>query len=366
MSVAVASPSGSMHDSGFDSTTKEVYEIDPLTDLRWTDFVHTHPKASVFHSRNWLNALRETYGYEPAALCTSKPEKPITDAVVFCRVTSWLTGRRIVSLPFSDHCEPLVSAPSDLNAILRRLEEEVRTKHSRYLEIRPINEDLCSSSGLRKCCEYFLHTIDLSPSSEALFKGFDKDSAQRRIRRAEREELGYKVGNSEELLREFFELFVMTRRRHHVPPQPYTWFRHLRRCFGDQLQIRVISYRGRPISSTLVLKHGRTVTYKYGASDVRFNYLGSMPLLFWRTMTEAKSEGYTRFDLGRSNTDNTGLIRFKENWGARRETMKYLQSGGGVRADASRLVPKLSYALSPMIPRWSLVVLGKLLYRHVG
>jgi hypothetical protein len=285
--------------------------------------------------------------------------------VVFCRITSWLTGKRIVSLPFSDHCEPLVSKPSDLNAILQRLEDEVRTRDWKYLELRPVKEP-CLSSGLGECGRYFLHTIDLSPSSEALFKSFDKDSAQRRIRRAEREELQYEVGNSQELLQKFFQLFVMTRLRHHAPPQPYRWFRQLRQCFGDQLQIRVVSYQRRPIASVLTLKHGRTVTYKYGGSDVRFNYLGSMPLLFWRTMNEAKREGYTRFDLGRSKIDNAGLIRFKDNWGAQRVAMKYLQSGDFARSDAIRLVTKWSYALSPMIPEWSLIALGKLLYRHVG
>src|SRR5579871_4482804 len=221
MSSVIAPPSGgSMRDCGPDNISK-VYEIDPLTDPRWVEFVETHPNASVFHSRNWLSALRDTYGYAPAALCTSEPGKPITNAVVFCRVTSWLTGKRIVSLPFSDHCEPLVSKPSDLKAILHHLQDEARTKHWKYLELRPIIQDLSVGSELRVSDQYFLHTIDISRSSEALFKSFDRDSAQRRIRRAEREELKYEVGNSEELLQRFFQLFVLTRRRHHIPPQPY-------------------------------------------------------------------------------------------------------------------------------------------------
>lgn len=44
-----------------------VYEIDPLTDPRWKTFVATHPDASVYHGISWLGALRDAYGYMPAA-----------------------------------------------------------------------------------------------------------------------------------------------------------------------------------------------------------------------------------------------------------------------------------------------------------
>ena len=348
------------------SSPTSVYEIDPLRDTRWTEFVESDANASVFHSPAWLTALRDSYGYTPSVLCTSKPGEPIVNGVVYCRVTSWLTGNRIVSLPFSDHCDPLVSKPADLSAILQRLKEEVQQKQWRYLELRPLKEGLVLHAGLEECRTYFWHWIDLSSESEELFKRFDKDSAQRRIRRAERESLKYEAGNSESLLKKFFDLFVMTRCRQRRPPQPYTWFQNLSRCFGDRLQIRVVSYRGRPIASSLTLKHGRSVTYKYGCSDVQFKSLGGTPLLFWRTIEEAKREGLTRLDLGRSDTDNAGLIRFKENWSAQRVTLKYYKTAGKSHGGAHRLASKVGESASRMAPKWSLIAAGKLLYRHIG
>src|SRR2546430_5296635 len=85
-----------------------LYSLDPLEDPRWAEFVQRHPRASVFHTPGWLEALRRTYGYEPVVYTTSLPRAELTNGLVFCRVRSWLTGRRLVSLPFSDHCEPLV------------------------------------------------------------------------------------------------------------------------------------------------------------------------------------------------------------------------------------------------------------------
>ncbi len=85
----------------------DVYELDPLRDHRWPSFLQRHPQASVFHSVGWLEALHRTYGYEPVAFTTSPPTSDLKRALLFCRIRSWLTGHRIVSLPFSDHCAPL-------------------------------------------------------------------------------------------------------------------------------------------------------------------------------------------------------------------------------------------------------------------
>ena len=45
--------------------TTGVSVLDPLADARWDDLLERHPRASVFHSRGWLEALKRTYGYEP-------------------------------------------------------------------------------------------------------------------------------------------------------------------------------------------------------------------------------------------------------------------------------------------------------------
>jgi hypothetical protein len=34
--------------------------IDPLTDARWEVFLQRHPRASIFHTPRWLEALRRT------------------------------------------------------------------------------------------------------------------------------------------------------------------------------------------------------------------------------------------------------------------------------------------------------------------
>ena len=58
--------------------------IDPLIDRRWRDLVARDPRASAFHTPEWLDALRRTYGYTPIAYATDGPE--LRDAIPFCVV----------------------------------------------------------------------------------------------------------------------------------------------------------------------------------------------------------------------------------------------------------------------------------------
>src|SRR5579864_5449978 len=99
-----------------------IYQINPLDDPRWLPFLNDHPRATVFHSPGWLKALHLTYGYEPLVLTTSPENELLRNGLVLCTVSSWLTGSRMVSLPFSDHCQPLMGGPTDALEFLCFLE----------------------------------------------------------------------------------------------------------------------------------------------------------------------------------------------------------------------------------------------------
>ena len=164
-----------------------------------------HPRASAFHSVPWLTALQRTYGYKPVVYTTSPPGDEIDNGLVFCRVNSWITGRRLVSLPFSDHCEPLIDSNWDMEALFDGLRGLRGSANLNYVELRPASPAVFTSAAddLRPANEYYLHVIDLGSSESKLFARFHKDSIQRRVRRAERAGMTYESGRSLGLLRKF-------------------------------------------------------------------------------------------------------------------------------------------------------------------
>jgi hypothetical protein len=333
--------------------------------------VENHTSASMFHSIEWLEALRRTYKFKPVAFSTSAPSEELQDGLVFCRVDSWLTGKRLVSLPFSDHCEPLLTDPAAFKSILSAVELEVRRGRLLYAELRPLHR-LNESDRVRPsqlCC---WHQLDLKPDLQILYNNLHKDSVQRKIRRAEREGLTYEDGRSSELLEAFWGLYLLTRRRHRAPPQPKQWFQNLMDLFGRALKIRAAFKEGKPIAAILTVRFKSTLVYKYGCSDSRFQNLGGTQLLFWKSIEEASSDGLRWFDLGRSDCSNAGLIAFKDRWGAQRSDLTYsritshsqtgddkIRSGEGVH---SRVVRRIVSSLPE--PLFSAV--GSLVYKHIG
>jgi CelD/BcsL family acetyltransferase involved in cellulose biosynthesis len=343
-----------------------VFEIDPLRDPRWRTFIEARPDSSVFHRVEWLQALKSCYGYRPVALSLTPPGYPLENGLVLCEVRSLLTGNRLVSLPFSDHCEPLVNRPQELDLLVAGLVEKVDQRRWKYFEIRPILRSPCAETTLGISHTYYLHRLDLAKSEELLFKSFHKDCVQRKVLRAERESLRYEEGSSQILLKQFYKMLIMTRRRQRLPPQPLKWFRSLIASLGQNLKIRVALKGDTPVASILTISHKKTLVYKYGCSDATFNNLGGTALLFWNAVREAKANGLEELDMGRSDVDNLGLVTFKEHWGAERSTVNYWRYP--IQAAASKPQSLIRYAnrLIAIAPDTSLAMLGNFLYRHIG
>jgi Acetyltransferase (GNAT) domain len=350
--------------------TLKIYQIDPTKDERWGGFVKHHPLASVFHTACWLNALQRTYGYEPVAFTTSPPGDDLKNVMVFCLINSWLTGRRLVSLPFSDHCEPLCDSSEDENFLIRSLQTASDEQEWKYLEVRPIDGkfgEAGSGVGFRPSAAYFLHTLSLCSDLNEVFRKLDKDSVQRRIQRADRAGLVVKCGRSDALLKEFYTLFVTTRGRHGVPPMPYTWFQNLIHCLGEALEIR-LAYKDRtPVAGILTLQYRDVLYYKYGGSDARFHNLGATPWLLWKAIEAGKSKGVNRFDMGRTEEDNVGLLAFKNHWVPQPTKLVYWKfpyTSSLYSVDSWKL--KMAKHIFAHMPDRFLSLTGTLLYRHIG
>jgi CelD/BcsL family acetyltransferase involved in cellulose biosynthesis len=359
--------------SGFSrtSTNVTVYQLNPLTDPRWLELVQRHERASVFHSPGWLSALRQTYGYEPFVVTTSSGSR-LENGVVVCRVKGW-TSRRLVSLPFSDHCDPLVDGPDDLSEMLALLAGDARTAGWHSVELRPrafagqLFDVSAAASGLKPSGEYWLHMIDLRAEATEIFRRFHRSSTQRAIRRAEREGLTYEAGTSDRLLANFYRLLRLTRRRHGLPPQPLAWFRHLVACLGGRVAIHVASRDGKPLASILTLSFKNMMSYKYGGSDASLHHLGGMPFLFWRVIQDARAGGFVELDLGRSDVDQPGLVAFKDHLGATRSTLTYYRyPEKQVDAARSGWLSRVARGVFARLPDTTLDLAGRLLYKHLG
>jgi hypothetical protein len=347
-----------------------VCEVDPLKDRRWQAFLQLHPQSSVFHSVGWLSSLSRTYGYEPVVYTTSPASSELKNGLLFCRIQSWATGNRLVSLPFSDHCTPLCDPEEEFSSLIAPLQTSRSLQKWKYLEVRPANRAFgqgMEKLGFKLSAKYVFHCMDLRPTSQEIFRRLKQSAVQRRVLRAERAGVVEVCGKSQSLLREFYKLMVCTRARHNLPPQPFAWFRNLVDCMGDALNLRLAYVKGVPAAAVVVLHFKETSYYKYGCSNEKFHHLGVVPFLLWHAIVHAKSIGSKVFDLGRTAEDNQGLLAFKNNWASTIDSLSYWKFPGHSSTGVGNgWNLKMLNRICTHMPHRLLQAVGTWTYRHVG
>lgn len=290
-------------------------------------------------------------------------------AVPMMLVDSWFTSRRLVGLPFSDMCQPLISDDAYGLLALRVAQEQVNALSAASLELRgaPVANPL--DFGFSNGTNFLRHVIDLE-SDVAAIESRLHSSARRAIRKAEREGLTVRRANDIESMRRFYRLMVLTRRKHGLLPQPWRFFENIHRhLFSTGAgHLLLAEWRGRPVAGDLLLRFRDELLYKFNASDPRFLHLRPNNLLLWQAICTGSQLGCRTLDLGRCEEGNEGLRRFKLLWGSREERLSYYyfpeNAGGGlIRAGVARsgLAMFVKYA-----PLAALETLGSALYRNFG
>src|ERR1700741_4502663 len=75
--------------------------VNPITQPGWDAMVAKHQDGSFFHSAAWASVLTDSYGYSPRYFVV-KENDALRALLPVMEVNSRFTGRRGVSLPFTD------------------------------------------------------------------------------------------------------------------------------------------------------------------------------------------------------------------------------------------------------------------------
>lgn len=336
--------------------------LDARTDPRWAALVARSADASIFHHPAWLRVLTEQYPYRLGAFCVVGRNERVAAGIPVALVSSRLTGRRLVALPFSDACPPLLGedAPSHaLHALAAALESE-RRRRAVAIEVRCALPELSQPSAL-----FLRHLLDLRAPLDDVEARY-APQVRRNIRKARRAGVVVERRVDVSAIDTFYELHLKTRRRLGVPTQSRGFIRSLESLFAQGLGFTAIAYfQHRPVAAAVFLTTGRTLTYKYGASDQRFQHVRPNNILFAEIIRWATETGLDTLDFGRTDPANEGLRAFKRSWGASEEPLAYTYSGNPPARGGGRL-GAISAAVIRNTPEAVGRVAGTLLYPHAG
>jgi hypothetical protein len=343
----------------------EILLLDPR-DARWAAFTVTHSEATVFHHPAWSELLKSCYGYQPMLLAIPGADGQLVAALPLMRIDSWLTGRRVESLPFSDFCPPLTLVDAVLGDLIEGLQSWRRQNKLSEIQIRwPLPEQ----KGVYPVESVARHITRLVSDSEQVFRGFAKTQVQQRIRKAERDGIRIRMSDNWEDLRLFYGLHLETRRRLGTPIQPLHFFRSLwERLISQGLGFVLLAHKDSQLVAGAVFLHcNRTLTYKYSASDPAYWKLRPNNLLLWHAIRWGCEHGYHVFDWGRTDLDNAGLREFKLGWGSEEQIIHYsILADQPTKHPSARMVRRLLPSLIRHSPTWVCRALGELFYKHIG
>jgi hypothetical protein len=339
--------------------------VNPLEYPGWDELLLGSRTYSFFHSSLWARALHESYGYRPVFFADVKGSG--MDALFpFMEVDSPITGRRGVSLPFTDYCEPIVPECGDVLGMVAEINSFGKGAGWKYAEYRCGN---ALPGGLPPSSTYLGHELDISGDEGSILSGF-KDSTRRNIRKAEKEGVKVVISDSLDAVKSFYSLNCKTRRMHGLPPQPLRFFEavHKHVMGRGHGAVALAHYKGQAVAANVYFSFGDKVMYKYGASDKAYQHLRANNLVMWEAIRHFAAKGFLSLCLGRTEQENEGLLQFKRGWGTKERPINYYKYDlrqGSYITETSKLRGFHNRVFANM-PIPLLRLAGTLLYRHMG
>lgn len=310
-----------------------------------------------------MRLLHDQYRYAFSAVCVADPEGAILAGLPMATVATRLTRPRLVSLPFSDACGPLVGDDGVVRGRLLSAIAAAVDSARVGLEIRGRVEGLARAEIAHR---FWAHQLAL-PSDASLAVASFRPAIRRGVAKAARAGLVAEWRSDVDALRAFYRLHLQTRRRQGVPTQPKQFVLRFADLFREGLgHVLLVRRDADVMAAGVFLVCNGTLTYKYGASDAR--HLDKRPnnLMMMQAIRWGCDRGCHTFDLGRTDLDNDGLRSFKRGWGAEESELSYTYVARSAPRGAGRLRKEV---LEPAIrhgpPALGRIV-GAALYRHVG
>ena len=343
----------------------QIQTINPCEYPAWDDLIISTKDYSFFHSSAWAKVLTETYHYRPLYF-TKFDDGRIKGMLPIMEIKSNITGHRGVSLPFSDACEPIVIGKSNFDELFRNLLVYAEKSNWRYFELRGGKNYLNNCPPL---LYHYSHTLNFDQSEEKIFNSF-RDSTRRNIRKAAKERVRVKIFNSFDALKKFYSLHCITRKYHGVPPQPFLFFKkiHTHVLSKNHGIVALGTFHEQLVAAAVFFHFGNKAIYKYSASDRNYQNFRANNLIVWEAIKWYLKRGYQELSLGRTESNNRGLLQFKDGWSKQRTEIKYYKYNlKSKKFETQRkLLSSFHTKIFRRMPLSMLNTLGSILYKHIG
>jgi hypothetical protein len=283
-----------------------------------SNILTNHHFGSLFTSPQWIEAVSRTYGLNLQASVSVR--KNHQAAILFSHICDF-RGERVVSLPFSDYCDPLVDDPDTWKELIEPL-----IAFNSPIRLRVLRNDLPGNYECFTLCKVAKwHGIDLGRNEDELWAGLSPQARQN-IGHARRSGLVVREGRGIEDVQVMHKMHCHTRKtKYRLLAQPLAFFENLYDMFrpDDGVTVLIAELSGTPLAALFLLQWRNILYYKFNASLDQ----GYRPndLLIWQAMLLGRERGLAALDFGLSDLEQPGLVRFKRKYATEEQTIHYFE-----------------------------------------
>lgn len=313
----------------------------------WDRFAEQQAECSVYHLRGWAEIISRSYSHSVFNLSLGEVPSDrlgldngvpqIGGILPLVQIKQWPLGNSLVSMPFCDIGGVVATDPSGEIALIEKALELADEQKSSLLELRQTRALACLTApgfdkgsklpffgGSNDVNGWFIADanpgqkvrmlLTLPNDADLLMRSF-KSKLRNQIRKPIKDGLSVKVGGLE-LVDDFYEVFLANMRDLGSPVHSIRFIYETLTEMATRSRIFVVHKNGVPMASGLTLAFRDTLFNPWASSLKMYSTHAPNMLLYWTMLEYACSEGYQKFDFGRSTVDE-GTYRFKQQWGAK-------------------------------------------------
>ena len=294
----------------------------------WQSYIDSKSAATLFHSLNWMDAVRASYSHRPHYLMAYHSGELVGVFPIF-EIRSWLAGRILVSVPYAVYGGAVCDDQWVADELLGAARKLARDIGARYLDMRSAKPLF---DGLTTVDRYVTFTKALPATVDEVLGTFPRKARAEARQARDKHRLSVRFDDAQ--LETVWALYSRSMQRLGSPNFPRRFFRALLEAMPDQHLVSVV-YRGsRPIAGLLSFTHRDTVfPYYSGCDHEQANRTGANNFLYMTLMEKAVEMGLKQFDFGRTRVGNSGSYNFKKNQGFEPTPLGYqfdVPDGGAV------------------------------------
>ena len=358
--------------------TASMIRQDPVTELRvdslsepqhesWTAYAARHPDATLYHTLAWRDAIGEVFGHEPRYLVARRGDR-LTGILPLFLIQFPLLGKKLISIPYDvGSGGPLADDGESERALVEAARRIAIDLGVTFLQLRSgTPRPAIESLGFERSEPVLLSETALDEGDP--WARVSSDNRQS-IRKADRRGVTVHEADSLADYEAFYRIYLRAFRAFGTPPYGPRYFPTLWSRLGAARHVRLLvaSIDRAPVGGLVLFAWQRNFVSKFAACVPEAVPARAFAALYGAAIEMGAREGARRLSWGSSARHQTGLIEFKERWGATTSPAilyslavrgkvpslsAYYDENGLAQRAWRRLPLRLTVALGGLVNRW--------------